>query len=142
MAFTSPTFLFLFLPVVLVAVWLSPRPLRYLLIAAGFVFYAWGAGGFVFVVLLSTLADWLLGLGIQRAPRGRHPQGARATARSPARPEPRAAHLLQVRGVPAQPADRHALGARLRGRHFSSDVLLPIGISFFTFHSISYVVDV
>ena len=52
MAFTSPTFLFLFLPIVLAGAWISPRRFRrYLLLAAGIVFYAWGVRAFVLVVL-------------------------------------------------------------------------------------------
>jgi hypothetical protein len=68
--FSSTAFLFLFLPAVLVVYFALPRRFRNLaLIAAGFIFYAWGAGNFVFVVALSTLADWALGLGVQRARR-------------------------------------------------------------------------
>jgi alginate O-acetyltransferase complex protein AlgI len=140
--FSSTTFLFLFLPVVLALYFAAPRRCRNLvLIAAGFFFYAWGAGGFVFVVLLSTLADWLLGLGVQRA---RREDDAR-----------RAALLLvlsvgQNLGLLAyfkysgfllnQVTD--ALSALGSGDRFSTHVLLPIGISFFTFEKISYLVDV
>src|SRR5689334_5658149 len=47
--FSSPTFLFFFLPAVLVAYWLIPRRARNaLLFAASLVFYTWGAGVFVF----------------------------------------------------------------------------------------------
>ena len=43
----------------------------------------------------------------------------------------------------ASAADRRALrGARARRARRSSQLALPIGISFFTFHHISYVVDV
>ena len=59
MVFSSTTFLFLFLPVVLALYFAMPRRGRNLvLIAAGFFFYAWGAGGFVFVSATGLLAAW------------------------------------------------------------------------------------
>jgi alginate O-acetyltransferase complex protein AlgI len=140
--FSSTTFLFLFLPVVLAVYFVLPRRFRNLaLIAAGFVFYAWGAGDFVFVVLASTLADWLLGLGVQQARR----EG-----------DSRRAALLLVLAVGqnlgllfyykysdfllSQLTDAFVrLGF---GHEVTTHVLLPIGISFFTFEKISYLVDV
>jgi alginate O-acetyltransferase complex protein AlgI len=140
--FSSTTFLFLFLPVVLALYFAMPRRGRNLvLIAAGFFFYAWGAGGFVFAVLLSTLADWLLGLGVQRA----RQEGDRSRAALLA-----TLAVCQNLGLLIyfkysgfllnQLTD--TLSALGSGRHFSTHVLLPIGISFFTFEKISYIVDI
>jgi alginate O-acetyltransferase complex protein AlgI len=140
--FSSTAFLFLFLPAVLVVYFALPRRFRNLaLIAAGFIFYAWGAGNFVFVVALSTLADWALGLGVQRARRNG---------------ESRRAALLLVLAIGqnlgllfyykysdfllTQLTDAFVkLGF---GHEVTTHVLLPIGISFFTFEKISYLVDV
>jgi alginate O-acetyltransferase complex protein AlgI len=140
--FSSTAFLFLFLPAVLVVYFALPRRFRNLaLIAAGFIFYAWGAGNFVFVVALSTLADWALGLGVQRARRNG---------------ESRRAALLLVLAIGQnlgllfyyKYSDfllRQLTDAFVKlgfGHEVTTHVLLPIGISFFTFEKISYLVDV
>ncbi len=142
MVFSSPTFLFLFLPAVLIAAWLSPRPLRrYVLLLAGIVFYTWGVQGFVALVLASTMVDWAVALGIRHA-RERDRLGR--------------ARLLLLAGVVQ---NLGLLGyykyagfassqlndlASVFGTHGPGTVAvaLPIGISFFTFEKISYVVDV
>ncbi len=142
MVFSSPTFLFLFLPLVLLGAWLSPRRLRrYFILAAGIVFYAWAVQGFVLVVLGSTLVDWALALGIRRA----RERGKIGLAR-----------LLLLAGV----AQNLGLLGYYKyagfltsqvGELFSAlgldgpavaGVVLPIGISFYTFEKISYIVDV
>jgi alginate O-acetyltransferase complex protein AlgI len=140
--FSSATFLFCFLPVVLVATWLAPARLRrFVLLFASVGFYVWGVQAFVLVVIASTLADWALALGI---------------ARARARGAGRAAGVLLAIGVAQNVALlgwfkyagflteqlsrlTEALGA---GGGLAVAVALPIGISFFTFEKISYVVDV
>jgi len=63
MVFSSITFLFCFLPAVL-TLYAIPgwRWRMYLLLGANLLFYAWGEGKFVFVILASILANWLIGL--------------------------------------------------------------------------------
>ena len=70
LVFTSPTFLFAFLPVVLLATWATPaRFRRFVLLAASGGFYAWGVQGvLVLIVWAFALVDWALALGIQQAP--------------------------------------------------------------------------
>jgi alginate O-acetyltransferase complex protein AlgI len=140
--FSSTTFLFLFLPGVLALYFAMPRRFRNLvLIAAGFFFYAWGAGGFVFAVLLSTLADWLLGLGVQDA-RGEGDRRRAAVLATLA--------IVQNLGLLIYfkysgfllNQLTHTLSALGSGQYFTTHVLLPIGISFFTFEKISYIVDI
>jgi alginate O-acetyltransferase complex protein AlgI len=140
--FSSPTFLFLFLPAVLLATWAAPvRLRRFVLLAASGLFYTWGVQEFVLVILASTLVDWALarGMAVMRA-RGRT----------------RAARVLLLVGLvqnlgllawfkyagflseqAARLADVLGLGSPA-----TLQILLPIGISFFTFEKISYLVDV
>ena len=142
MVFSSPTFLFLFLPTVLLVTWLSPRRFRrFTLLLSGIVFYAWGVQEFVVLILGSTLLDWALALGVHRArERGRQD----------------AARLLLFAGI-AQNLGllgyyKYAALRRANWNDLASafgtqgpetvSVLLPIGISFFTFEKISYLVDV
>ena len=68
MVFSSSTFLFVFLPLVLLGVLLSPRVLRNLfLLLASLMFYAWGELLFVLLMVVSITANYLVGSRIDRA---------------------------------------------------------------------------
>ena len=115
MNFASPIFLFAFLPLVLIAYHLL-RPIRaknVLLIAAGLVFYAFGDLRHLPLLLASCALHYGVGLALMRARRGRR--------------------LLLAACVTV---DLAVLAAyKWRGA-------LPLGISFYTFQAISYIVDV
>jgi alginate O-acetyltransferase complex protein AlgI len=142
MVFSSPTFLFLFLPAVLIAVWAAPvRLRRFVLLAASFGFYAWGVQAFVLVIIASTLVDWALARGVEAA----KTQGRTRLAHGLL-----VAGLLQNLGLLAwfkyasfasQQIDRLADLLSI-GNPGTLAILLPIGISFFTFEKVSYLVDV
>src|SRR3954451_17799791 len=62
MLFSSPLFLFLFLPVVLLAYFAVPRALRNpFLVLASILFYAWGEGFYSVVMLLSMSINYVFG---------------------------------------------------------------------------------
>lgn len=135
MVFSSQTFLFVFLPVVLLLTWAAPgRARRFVLLAAGLVFYAWGVQEFVLLVMASTLVDWGLALAIERTRKrwlliaavGQNLLllGTFKYASFGVHQINRLADLVGADGVGAL------------------SIVLPIGISFFTFEKISYVVDV
>jgi len=140
MVFSSTLFLFLFLPVVLLAYQVTPRPAKNgVLVAASLVFYFWGERFFVVVMLASILANYGFGLAVERW-RGR--AGGRAVMALAV-----AANLGLL--VVYKYADfllenlnalLGAVGAAPLARATPSH--LPIGISFFTFQALSYVVDV
>lgn len=70
MLFSSNLFLFLFLPAVLLGYYVLPRRLRNLcLLAASLIFYAWGTGSFVFVMIGSILFNYLAALIMDRVSR-------------------------------------------------------------------------
>lgn len=139
MVFSSPLFLFIFLPAVLGVYYLAPgRAKNYVLIAFSLAFYFWGEPSFVFVVLGSTLFDWL----VVRAMHATTGQGRRK--------------FLVFLGVLANVgilvyfkymnffAD--AVSALLVDLGLNPFVLakiaLPIGVSFVVFEKITYLVDV
>ncbi|MCK5219490.1 hypothetical protein KAR10_08210 [bacterium] len=63
MIFSSVTFLFYFLPMVLLVYFVVQPKLRNLVfMLAGLVFYFWGAGGIVLILVSSIILNWLLGL--------------------------------------------------------------------------------
>lgn len=61
MVFSSITFLFYFLPIFLLLYHLTPNRKKNLILLAGSIFfYAWGAPKFIFVIIVSTLIDFQL----------------------------------------------------------------------------------
>ena len=70
MLFSSTTFLYLFLPVVLFFYYVIFRKKRLLqnifLLFASLFFYAWGEPKFVLVMIASIFANWLFGLIISK----------------------------------------------------------------------------
>jgi alginate O-acetyltransferase complex protein AlgI len=139
MVFASPIFLALFLPATLALYFLAPRAWRNgALMAASLAFYAWGEAAYVPLVLGSVLANWALGLAIERAPDGRA-RKARLAVAVAANLSVLAAFKYANFAVDNANAALAALGLATIAL---APVPLPLGISFFTFHAISYVVDV
>jgi alginate O-acetyltransferase complex protein AlgI len=139
MVFSSPIFLFLFLPVVLAGCWLPTLRLRNLwLLAFSIIFYAWGELGFVALMLCSTLINYLLGRWIERETEPRRRRWAVGVAIG------LNLGLLAFFKYTNFAFDNlnfllHWVGAKpVR----ADNVRLPIGISFFTFHAISYAMDI
>jgi alginate O-acetyltransferase complex protein AlgI len=139
MVFSSPIFLFLFLPVVLTLYWVLPgvRARNYWLLITSLVFYAWGEVIFIFLLLGSTLVNYFLGLWVERHddPVKRKFAVGVAVALN--------IGLLAFFKYANFVADTIApfLG-NLGLPPMNSKIPLPIGISFFTFHALSYVIDI
>ena len=65
MLFSSPIFLFAFLPVTLAGYYLLDRKFKNIfLLIMSLIFYAWGEPKFIFIMLISIMANWLFGLWI------------------------------------------------------------------------------
>ncbi len=138
MVFSSPLFLFLFLPIVLGAYYIAPCRLRNaLLLAASLLFYTWGEGLYALVMIAIIVTNYALGLLI----------GASAGKWQ--------SKVVLTVGVIADLAFLVAfkysqflveqLNIILTFLHVAplsvSPVRMPLGISFFTFHAVSYIVD-
>ncbi len=139
MVFASPFFLFLFLPLTLAAYALAPRRMKNaVLLVASLGFYVWGEGAYVALVLGSVLANWAFGLAISEAadPSVRKRWLAAAVAAN-------LATLAVFKYGNFAFANVNALAPVLGVAPIPVGALaLPLGISFFTFHAISYIVDV
>jgi alginate O-acetyltransferase complex protein AlgI len=138
MVFSSVTFLFLFLPIVLAAFWLTPPRWRTpLLVAASWIFYAWGEKALVALLVVSALFNWAIAIEIADAT-GR----ARRVLLSVAI----AVNLAALVYFKYTDFFLAQLNAGLAWAHLRpviwQPVHLPIGISFVTFEAISYLVDV
>ena len=142
MVFSSITFLWLFMPVVLALYALVPPRWRNALLAAmSVVFYAWGAHSLVLLFLGSILFNYVAGAVIGHLKdEGRAP-GARRVMWTAV-----VVDLLLLftwkYAVFAVHQLNHALGVFGPDRLGVPSILLPIGISFYTFHAISYLDDV
>ena len=67
MLFSGITFLYYFLPIVLILYTISPKKLKNsTLLAASLVFYAWGEPRYVLIMLAVILCAWLLALVIEK----------------------------------------------------------------------------
>lgn len=140
MVFSSIIFLFFFLPLTLLLNILVHRRLRNtMLLAVSLVFYAWGEGAYVLLMLGCITLNYLFGLLIDRA---RTEKGQKALL----------AMVVVLNLLPLVYFKYSVFVleniARLLGLLHVDHALtldpvpLPIGISFFTFHALSYVVDV
>jgi alginate O-acetyltransferase complex protein AlgI len=140
MIFSSLTFLFLFLPVLLMAYYACPARYRnWVALAASVFFYAWGAPRFILVLVASSLADYILS---QALPAGRRTPGVRKAALAAAIVM-NIGLLLYFKYANFFVEELSGLLTQLGGGGFTwMEVALPIGISFFTFQKVSYLVDV
>ncbi len=140
MIFSSPIFLFLFLPIVLTVSLLLPgkKSRNSWLLLSSLVFYAWGQVDFILLLLASTLINYGLGLWMDRSEsdtRRKHIVALAVFANI---------GLLAFFKYANFTVGLFNSAFRLAGIapiHFPP-VPLPIGISFFTFHALSYIIDV
>ena len=135
MIFADLTFLYLFLPLNLLLYFLVPRSWRNgVLTLFSLVFYAWGEPVWIILLIFSATIDYFHGLGIARFPGGRIPKLMVVSSLV------LNLGLLGIFKYSGFFVDTlNALtGLDLPSPGFS----LPIGISFYTFQTISYVIDV
>ena len=136
MVFSSPVFLFLFLPLTLLAVWLfGRRGQNTVLLLASLLFYAWGEGAYVLLMLATVLVNHLCGLAIHRGVRPRLWVGVAVVLNLATLIAFKYANFL-VDSLNAVTASFGLAPVDLAPVH------LPIGISFFIFQGMSYAIDV
>ena len=139
MLFSSTVFIYLFLPAVTLIYYTVLRKSRLLqnifLLLASLVFYAWGEPSFVFVMMTSIIINWLFGLIIDRH---------------------RDNKALSKTVIGLDVFLNLGLLFIFKYLNFTGNIVqtltgidlhiphiaLPIGISFFTFQAMSYVIDV
>ena len=137
MVFSSNIFLFFFLPVFLVAYFLTPQRFRnYTLLLFSLVFYAYGAPDFVFLLVAECIVNYFLVRGMAKAKDGKIILCALSIVIS-------LGLLLYFKYANFFVDNFNAiLGWAHREPVAWMEVALPIGISFFTFQSITYTIDV
>ncbi len=139
MLFSSTTFIYLFLPSVLLVYFAILHHKRFLqnvfLFLASLFFYAWGEPKFVFVMIASIIVNWLLGLCID-IKRNNIIASKMVIGID-------IAFNLGLLFVFKYLAFTEELLQTITGFDYMvPKIALPIGISFFTFQAMSYVIDV
>ena len=140
MVFSSIMFLYAFLHITQLLYFSVPQKYRnHVLLMASLLFYAWGELGYVLLMVLSIIVNWMAGLGIQ----------AKRNAGNNTVPVLTVAIVLNLAPLAFFKygnflVDNANIGlAFLNLPSFElSPLHLPIGISFFTFQAISYLIDV
>ena len=133
MLFSSMTFVFMFLPLVFTAYLLMPPRFRNgLLLAASILFYAWGEPRYVAIMLLTVLINWLGELLIARFQKHK-------TLILTASVITDLSFLFYFKYFNFVAININAFaGADIP----LLKVIMPIGISFYTFQAMSYLADV
>lgn len=139
MVFSSIEFIFYFLPVVLLVYYLVPKSAKnVVLLIASLLFYAWGAPNFICIFIASMICNFVITNKMHRSSEVKVRKGWLV------------ASLVLNIGILAYFKYMNFfvdnLNALLQLTHHNTlniaRIALPIGISFFTFQSISYTVDV
>jgi len=135
MVFSSLTFLYVFLPIVLIAYYIAPLKGKNIIIfLSGLLFYAWGEPFYVIIMLFSTVVDYTAGRLIDHFDN---------------KPKMRTLFLLMSVVVNLALLGVFKYGSfiiqNINGlfglQLFDPQLPLPIGISFYTFQSMSYTID-
>jgi alginate O-acetyltransferase complex protein AlgI len=158
MVFSSFLFVFYFLPLALFLYYSVPRRAQHLMLTlVSFVFYGWANPLFSFLLLFSTVVDYIAGLVIALGGPGSWRRPAhRLDREAPRLPRQRAALLISIGANLALLAffkyfnfsiDSYNdlvnwLGLSGMGLDVTLRVALPLGISLYILQSLSYVIDV
>ena len=132
--FSSNLFLFLFLPCVILIYYLLPRALRNVfLLGASLVFYAWGAGKFVLMMVASIFFNYIMALLMDRSRNSVYRRILLVLTIAG-----NLSVLFVYKYLDFAITNLNLLGLNLPLQH----IVLPLGISFFTFQVMSYSLDV
>ena len=138
LVFSSILFLFFYLPIVLLLYYITPKTYRNLLLLVNLVFYAWGEPIYILIMFASILIDYTHGILIEKN-----------------RKQDKKARLLVLSSVLCN------LGLLVFFKYYDFIIAnlnmipgfaafglqplglpLPLGISFYTFQTMSYTIDV
>ncbi|GAA0178176.1 MBOAT family protein [Clostridium sediminicola] len=136
MVFSSLVFLFIFLPIVLFIYIIAPKKIKNIvLLTASLIFYAWGEPTYIFLMIFSSVVDYIHGLLIEKF--RQNDKKARIVVLS---------SVIINLGLLSFFKYSDFLISNINFL-FSTDFVslnlpLPIGISFYTFQTMSYTIDV
>ncbi|MFL6120238.1 MBOAT family O-acyltransferase [Actinophytocola sp.] len=141
MSFASPLFLWVFLPVVLSTILAAPRHWRNGIIAvASLIFYAVGAGATTLLLLVTIALNYVVGQWLEPDEWALATRRKRTLLITVICFDVGSLVVWKYLGFMTEQLNglAHVLGGDFPVTHLA----LPIGISFYTFHNISYVFDI
>ena len=135
MVFSGVTFLFYFLPTLLFVYFFTPNKYKNLvLLLSSLFFYAWGEGTFVLLMMFSIVMNYIFGFLIAK-------KLSKKTLLTGVALNISLLVLFKYSGFLV-----HNLNSALElfgiAKFSEPDIHLPLGISFFTFQAISYLIDI
>ena len=139
MVFSNLFFLYLFLPanIILYFAARSTRTRNLIMVCFSLFFYAWGEPVWVFLLIATAFVNWLLALRVQRHQEAPGESGPRLALWGAVALDLSLLVLFKYTGFLYQNINA------LFGTSFTGPgLVLPIGISFYTFQIISYLADV
>ena len=139
MLFSSMEFLFFFLPAVLILYFLLPLKLRnYWLLLCSLFFYAWGEPTFVLIMIGSIVVNFILALRIEELADSKAAKRAILVIDIILN----IGLLVVFKYLNFLTKTLHEMIPATQSMFPETAIALPIGISFFTFQALSYVIDV
>ena len=138
MVFSSILFLFRFLPIMLVVYYCTPRRFRNAVLFGGsLVFYAWGEPVYIVLILFSTLVAYCAGLRLSYYQKRENKRGQICSLTIAC-----VVSLLLLGFFKYADFFLRMAGYMAGVEMPQLNLPLPIGISFYTFQTMSYVIDV
>lgn len=138
MIFNSTTFLFLFLPILTIIYFISPKKSKnIILLLASIVFYSWGEPRYIWLICLCIISNYIFGILINKMELYKK---------------------YNTKKIILSVAIFSNVGILIYFKYFNSiietvnllfksnlsinKIIMPLGVSFFTFQAMSYVIDV
>ncbi|MBR4240910.1 MAG: MBOAT family protein, partial [Eubacterium sp.] len=138
MVFSSFVFLLAFLPLTLGIYYLAPKKAKNgALFIASLVFYAWGEPIYILIMLFSTVFDFCNGLALEKLEKNNNQKGRRAVLILSVAVNIGLLCFFKYSDFMIETINS-IFGLNLR----TLGIALPIGISFYTFQTLSYTIDV
>ena len=136
MVFSSIVFLYIFLPIMLLIYFVVPKKLKNaVMILASLIFFAWGEIRYIFIMLILAIMDFNCGKGIDRNQENRSKQRLYLFIDV-------GVNLLILIFFKYADFIITNINAVLNTQIPLLNIPLPIGVSFNTFQSLSYIIDV
>ncbi|MEO0795058.1 MAG: MBOAT family O-acyltransferase [Verrucomicrobiota bacterium] len=140
MVFTSLTFI-LFLALVFALYWIlrSRSPQNFLILVASYVFYGWWDWRFLSLIVISSVIDFTAGIMIEKS-QGR--AGRRGWLALSVCANLGMLGFFKYFNFFASSLQSAASSAGVELGNITLDIVLPVGISFYTFQTMSYTIDI
>ena len=137
MVFSTPYFLFLYLPAVLFLYYVSPLKFRnFILLVFNLLFYGWGEPVYILLMIFTIVLDYFAGIIVQRCKDRGNDKGARWAVGISLGLNLAILFFFKYWVLVASTLQGFGLNVP------TFDLVLPIGISFYTFQTMTYPVDI